>query len=119
MDTPSVKDYVDAKVNTIAAQSREYYAMTEARLAEMDARVVNRLAEMETRLLRGQAEVLKWCIGIMLTGLAIIMTVTTSISVYLYTSTQGQIQSLAQNVDALGREVRALRPAINPTSDNH
>jgi len=119
MDTPSIKDYVDTSRDQIAAQTRAYYAMTHSRLAEMEAHIIARLAEMETRLLRGQAEVLKWCIGIMLTGLAIIMTVTTSISVYLYTSTQGQIQSLAQNVDALGREVRALRPAINPTSDNH
>ncbi|MRW82963.1 hypothetical protein GJ698_02520 [Pseudoduganella sp. FT26W] len=118
MDTPSIKDYVDASRDQIAAQTRAYYGMTHFRLAEMEAHIIARLAEMETRLLRGQAEVLKWCIGIMLTGLAIIMTVTTSISVYLYTSTQGQIQSLAQNVDALGREVRALRPAINPGSDN-
>jgi hypothetical protein len=121
MDTPSVKDYIDAKDDAIIAGVREYYAMTEARLAEMDARVVNRLAEMETRLVRGQGEVLKWCVGIVFAGL----TINTSISAYLYTSTQSQIQTLAVSVDALAREVRALevqvrasRPPVSPTSDS-
>jgi hypothetical protein len=103
MDTPSIKDYIDAKDQVIMAGADKYYAMTEARLAEMDARVVNRLAEMETRLLRGQAEMIKWCVGIVFAG----MTINISVSAYFYSSTLNRVEALAQ-------EVRALRTAPPP-----
>jgi hypothetical protein len=111
MDNPSIKDYIDAKDESISTEARQYYAMTEARLAEMDARVVNRLAEMETRLVRGQAEVLKWCVGIMIAGITITTTVTTSVSVYLYNSTLNRVDAVARQVEVLSQEVRALRTA--------
>ncbi|MHA4871513.1 hypothetical protein ACXZ1M_27875 [Duganella sp. PWIR1] len=122
MDNPSIKDYIDAKDESISTEARQYYALTEARLAEMDARVVNRLAEMETRLVRGQAdmetrlvrgqaEVLKWCVGIMIAGITITTTVTTSVSVYLYNSTLNRVDAVARQVEVLSQEVRALRTA--------
>jgi urease accessory protein UreF len=116
MDTPSIKDYIDAKDEALTAEVRQYYAMTEARLTEMDARVVNRLAEMETRLLRGQAEILKWCVGVVFAG----MTINISVSAYLYSSTQSQISSLQTQMSAtqaqmqeLIREVRANSKSSN------
>lgn len=112
MENPSIKDYIDAKDQSISADARQYYAMTEARLAEMDARVVNRLAEMETRLVSGQAEVLKWCVGIMIASITITTTVTTSVSVYLYTSTANRVDALARQVEVLTQELRASR-ALN------
>lgn len=101
MDTPSTKDYVDAKVEILATEAREYYAKTDARLAEMDARVVTRISDMENRVMRGQAEMIKWCVGIVFAG----MTINISVSAYLYTS-------VLNRVDGLAQEVRALRTTL-------
>nr|WP_315249222.1 hypothetical protein [uncultured Duganella sp.] len=125
MDTPSIKDYVDNSVKAvketvnerisavreeskairdvadvrheaIVSGVREYYAMTEARLAEMETRLTHKLMD-----------VLKWSVGVMVAGI----TISASLNTYMQVSTLNQLQTIL-------REVRAAAPASATTSNN-
>jgi hypothetical protein len=87
------KDYIDARDAALMAASQELYARTEARMSEM-----------ETRLLHAMADMHKWVAGIVIAGI----TVTTSVMAYMQNSTLNQMQA------ALGRMQTEIRRIQTP-----
>lgn len=92
----AIRDVADARREAIVSGVREYYAMTEARLAEMEIRLTHKLMD-----------VLKWSVGVMIAGI----TISASLNTYMQVSTLNQLQTIL-------REVRAAAPASATTSNN-
>lgn len=100
MNTVPIKDYVDARDDAITAGVQQYFANTDARLAEM-----------ETRLVRGQAEMIKWCVGVIFAG----MTINISVSAYLYSATAGRLDEVVHRVELLQQQVSATQQQVSAT----
>ena len=97
MDIPKeIRDVADARHEALVSGVREYYAMTEARLAEMETRLTHKLRD-----------VLKWSVAVMIAGI----TISASLNTYMQVSTLNQLQTIL-------REVRAAAPASATTSNN-
>lgn len=92
----AIRDLADARHEAIVSGVREYYAMTEARLAEMETRLTHKLMD-----------VLKWSVAVMIAGI----TISASLNTYMQVSTLNQLQTIL-------REVRAAAPANATTSNN-
>lgn len=98
MNTPSDKDYIDAKLQAymerISAEAQARHAVTDARLLKLELEIEasskllrqemnTRLAELEIRLLRSQQSMLKWIIGSMFAMMTISVSATSLVIVYV------------------------------------
>lgn len=109
MNTPTDRDYINAKAEataaTLSADAKEYQAKTNARLDVMDKTMqfgfksvqdefAIQIAQLESRILRSQAESLKWIVGSIIGGIAI----STSISAVLINNVALKVSSPAPAV---------------------
>jgi hypothetical protein len=79
MDTPTEKDYVDARLQAIlervSGETKAHQISTDARLDKLEQTLREesntKYAQLEANFHRGISEVIKWTVGVVLTSTAI------------------------------------------------